>query len=148
MPPLAQRTIGLFRTSDSYIVQSRGWLPNALGGLIWFGAHAAPCTAYVPLAAGMAALPSVTLGHPAALDKSSLFWATRFVANIARLKHAKMYPEIQAAQATLHKHGLHAVATSAPFSTSDIDRGGSEKMRRWHTTMKQCLRASFIPDLS
>ena len=85
VPPRAQRTIGLFRTSDSYIVQSRGWLPNALGGLIWFGAHAAPCTAYVPLAAGMAALPSVTLGHPAALEKRTLFWAIRYLANLVQV---------------------------------------------------------------
>ena len=36
-----ERTIGLFRTTDSYIVQSRGWLP-AEKGVIWFGPHARP----------------------------------------------------------------------------------------------------------
>ena len=85
-----ERTIGLYRTSDSYIVQSRSWLPDASGGILWWGPHSAPYTVYVPFAAGMPALPNATLGHPAALQKATLFWAVRYLANLAQLKRSHM----------------------------------------------------------
>jgi len=105
-----ERTIGIYRTSDSYIVQSRAWLPNAVGGLLWFGPHAAPYTLYVPFAAGMGALPASTLGHPAALDKATLFWGVRYLANYVQLKRSHMVKEVQALQASMHDAALKAVA--------------------------------------
>ena len=35
-----ERTIALYRTSSSFVVQSRSWLPSQIGGVIWFGAYA------------------------------------------------------------------------------------------------------------
>lgn len=35
-----ERTIALYRTSSSFVVQSRRWLPAQVGGVIWFGAYA------------------------------------------------------------------------------------------------------------
>ena len=105
-----ERTIGLYRTSDSYIVQSRSWLSNGAGGIIWYGPHAAPYTSYVPLAAGMFKLPPVTLGHPATLEKKSLFWAVRYLANYAQLKRNHMIKEIDAYQTSQHTAALKVVA--------------------------------------
>jgi len=106
-----ERTIGLYRTSDSFIVQSRAWLPASVGGVLWWGPHAAPYTAYVPLAAGMGALPDCTLGHPAALSKPTLFWAVRYLANYAQLKRNHMITEIDAYQSKQHTAGLALVAS-------------------------------------
>lgn len=72
-----ERTIGLWRTSDSHIVQSRSWLPDAIGGVLWWGPHAAPYTVYVPFIAGLSEISPATLGHPEAMDKRTLFWAVR-----------------------------------------------------------------------
>lgn len=69
-----ERTIGLYRTSDSYIVQSRSWLPDGMGGVLWWGAHAAPATVYLPFPVGMLSLPRCLEGHPAALDKVQNFF--------------------------------------------------------------------------
>ena len=101
-----ERTIGLYRTSDSYIVQSGGTTANAVGGVIWFGAHAAPYTAYVPLPSGMLGLPDATLGHPAALHKPTLFWAVRYLANLAQLKRNHMISAIDEYQQHQHAEGL------------------------------------------
>ena len=35
-----ERTIALYRTSSSFVVQSRSWLPSQVGGVIWFGSYA------------------------------------------------------------------------------------------------------------
>lgn len=105
-----ERTIGLFRTSDSHIVQSRRWLPNAVGGVLWWGPHAAPYTVYVPFSAGMDALPDCTLGHHSALEKASLFWAVRYLANIVQLKRSYAIKDVEALQAKLHARGLDVQA--------------------------------------
>ena len=51
--------------------------------MLWWGPHAAPYTVYVPFAAGMTALPDSTLGIYSTLDKSTLFWGVRYLANHA-----------------------------------------------------------------
>jgi len=123
-----ERTIGLYRTSDSYIVQSRGWLPRGTGGLLWFGAHAAPYTAYVPLALGMAELPAVTLGHPALLHKRTLFWAIRYLANYAQIKRNHMIAAIKAYQDKQHADALALVAAA------DASDGSARSLRRAYST--------------
>ena len=145
-----ERTIGLWRTSDSYIVQSRSWLTDGKGGVLWcassqstassamphsalpprnrcpqtfsrrWGAHAAPYTVYVPFATGMRTLPSMTLGHPAKLDKTTLFWAVRYLANLAKLKHDRMYVELQSVQARLYNASL-LVVSAADHSDGTAD---------------------------
>lgn len=118
-----ERTIGLWRTSDSYIVQSRSWLPAAKGGVLWWGAHAAPYTVYVPLTGGMAALPRVTLGHQAVLDKGTLFWAIRYIANLAKLKHSYMIKEISAFQTQMHAEGARLLAAADAADGQEADPG-------------------------
>ena len=52
-----ERTIGLYRTSESYISQSRKNLPDECGGVLWYGPYSATYTVYTPFAAGMKELP-------------------------------------------------------------------------------------------
>ena len=106
-----ERAIGLYRTSDSYIVQARGWLPDAVGGTVWFGPHAAHGTLYVPLACGMTAAPAEyseawqgTSVQEARLENSG-FWASRAVLNIAQIQFATILPVLQAAQRTWEAKG-------------------------------------------
>lgn len=106
-----ERTIGLYRTSDSYIVQSRNG-SGAAGGVLWYGSHAAPYTAYVPFPAAAHALPDATLGQPAALQKQTLFWAIRYLANYAQLKRNHAIVEIDAFQRRQHASALKLLATA------------------------------------
>ena len=119
-----ERTIGLFRTSDSYIVQSRSWLPDSVGGVLWWGPHAAPYTVYLPFAAGMGALPPCTLGTPAALEKDTLFWGVRYLANYAQLKRNHMIVEIDAYQARQHAQAL------ATIKAADASDGSPASLKR------------------
>jgi len=105
-----ERTIGLYRTSDSHIVQSRHWLPSAVGGVLWWGPHAAPYTVYVPFAAGMTALPDSTLGIYSTLDKSTLFWGVRYLANLCQLKRSYAIQDVNALQDAWHKKSLQVQA--------------------------------------
>lgn len=101
-----ERTIGLYRTSDTYITQSRGWLPDANGGVIWFAPYAAPYSIFVPFAAGMKSLPHATIGNHMRLDKKTLFWAFRYLGNYVQIKFEAMIREVIAFQHQIMQDNL------------------------------------------
>jgi len=94
-----ERTIGLYRTSQSKIVQSRKHLPDECGGVLWYGPYSATYTVYTPFAAGMKELPrQVTHGTHMQLDKDTMFWANRYVGNYVQLKWWSMIEDVRAFQ--------------------------------------------------
>ena len=107
-----ERPIGLYRTSDTVLLQSRGWLPDAVGGTVWFGPHAAHGTVFVPLACGMLrAAPEYSTAWqgdgPAAQRRANGgFWASRAVLNLAQLRFDRALPVVQAAQAAWEREGI------------------------------------------
>lgn len=106
-----ERPIALFRTSDSYVIQSRGWLPDAMGGVIWFGPHAAHATVYVPFTIGMLHLPeSYSVGDPWKLSRRSAYWAHRYVENIANLRWKDMIRDIRVARDELMRRSVSLLA--------------------------------------
>lgn len=113
-----ERTIGLYRSSDSYIVQSRAWLPNDVGGVVWFGPGAAHATNYVPLLSGMSVAPDcLAYGWQGVYNLSSSFWIHRLTLNIAQIKFDTMIEEIRALQSTLEAQSLTLVNAVTPNTT-------------------------------
>jgi len=98
-----ERTIGLWRTSDSHVVQARTGVPRELAGVLWWGPHTAATTVYVPFASGLPSLPASTLGHYEVLDKAQLFWACRYVFNLVQLKYSRMIEDVRRVQGELFR---------------------------------------------
>ncbi len=97
-----ERPISTQQTGFSFVSQSRSWLPDAIGGVYWYGLDDTWTTCYVPLYAGITALPeSFTVGSLGAFSWDSAWWVFNFVANIANLKFSHMAPEILALQQEL-----------------------------------------------
>jgi dipeptidase len=108
-----ERPVALYRTSDASVVQARRWLPDAVGGTLWFGPHAAHGTVFVPLAAGsLAAPPEYTDGWqgsaPLAQQRATNggFWASRAVLNVAQLRFDVAMPRVRAQQLHFEQQGL------------------------------------------
>ncbi|MEN8164095.1 MAG: C69 family dipeptidase [Acidobacteriota bacterium] len=94
-----ERPISTQQTGFSFVSQSRSWLPDAIGGVYWYGLDDTWTTCYVPLYAGITALPeSFTVGSLGEFSWDSAWWVFNFVANIANLKFSHMTPEILALQ--------------------------------------------------
>jgi len=119
-----ERTIGLWRTSDSHVVQSKKGLPKEVVGVLWWGPHAASTTMLLPFFSGASSLPAETLGHYALLDKKSSFWACRYVFNLLQLKYSRMFPELKALQQRQHARALETVHAAV-----DIARSAPEPRR-------------------
>eukprot|EP00040_Diaphanoeca_grandis_P015474 m.79016 g.79016 ORF g.79016 m.79016 type:complete len:612 (+) comp25171_c0_seq3:189-2024(+) len=94
-----ERSISLFRTSHIHVVEARAWLPNAIGGLLWYGSHTATGTSMVPFAAGMQSIPhAFGIGDPNKLDHESAYWTFRIVFNMMHIKYNYMREDVNQTQ--------------------------------------------------
>ncbi|NQT81308.1 MAG: C69 family dipeptidase [Candidatus Aminicenantes bacterium] len=97
-----ERPISTQQTAFSFISQSRDWLPNAVGGVYWYGWDDTYTTCYVPLYCCIKDIPETfTRGDIQEFSWDSAWWVFNFVANYANLKYSYMVKDIQKVQAAL-----------------------------------------------
>ncbi|MDD2334568.1 MAG: C69 family dipeptidase [Mesotoga sp.] len=94
-----ERAISIFRCDYVFVTQVRNWLPDPIGGVVWFGAAAPHESILVPLYCGINDVPyAFDNGNLHEFDADVAGWAMNFMGNWAELKFSYMYPEIQALQ--------------------------------------------------
>lgn len=99
-----ERTTATQQTAFSYIAQLRGYLPDPIGGILWFGVDDANTTVYIPMYAGMKRVPETFAeGNGSILEYSenAAFWVFSKVSNFAYLRYSLMFPDIQKIQKEL-----------------------------------------------
>jgi dipeptidase len=134
-----ERTIALFRTSQTYVVQSRGWLPSEIGGVVWFGPHAPHGTVFVPFPTGMTSLPhGYSNGWQGEFDRSCAFWAHRAVLNLAQIKFSYIIDDIRAKQQYFESRSLdllaaleNSAATDREKITASFVENAEDVVREW-----------------
>ncbi len=96
-----ERPVATQQTGFTFVAQMRNWLPNYIGGILWFGVDDAATSLYVPMYCGINAVPECyRLGNGSLLDYSSTsaFWTFNGVANYAYSKYSYMFPDIKKVQ--------------------------------------------------
>ncbi len=97
-----ERPISTQQTGFSYVSQSRSWLPDPIGGVLWYGVDDTYTSCYVPLYCGMNDVPaSYAHGTLREFSWDSAWWTFNFVANFANLKYSYMIQDIQQVQEEL-----------------------------------------------
>jgi dipeptidase len=97
-----ERPISTQQTGFSMVTQSRSWLPDAVGGLTWYGVDDTWFTCYVPLYCGITDVPpSFATGSLRRFSWDSAWWVFNFVSNLANLKYEPMVRDVQLVQAEL-----------------------------------------------
>lgn len=95
-----ERAISVARCSYSFVSQSRSWLPDEIGTVLWFGEDSADTTVYVPIYGSVTEIPvEWTQGARHTFDRESAWWAFNLVNNWANLRFNAIYPEIRAEKA-------------------------------------------------
>jgi dipeptidase len=91
-----ERTIARWYTMYATITQSRSWLPDPVGGLVWFGYDNAAMTTYVPLYVGVNDLPDdyKTDGRTTGFSRESAWWAFNRVATLAAQRWGDMRKDV------------------------------------------------------
>lgn len=97
-----ERPISTQQTGFSFVSQSRSWLPDAIGGVLWYGVDDTYFTCYVPLYCGITAVPeSFARGSLGEFSWNSAWWVFNFVANFANIRYSSMKEDIQKVQREL-----------------------------------------------
>ncbi|NOZ57831.1 MAG: dipeptidase [Calditrichaeota bacterium] len=97
-----ERPISTQQTAYSFVSQSRSWLPNTVGGVLWYGLDDTYTTCYFPLYCGITEVPEpYTVGSLGKFSWDSAWWVFNFVANYACLKYSYMVKDIQEVQKQL-----------------------------------------------
>ena len=79
-----ERAISTQQTGVSFVTQSRAWLPNKVGGVIWFGVDDTYSTVYCPLYCGMTQVPvcfEEGNGSMTEYSETAAFWLFNRVTN-------------------------------------------------------------------
>lgn len=99
-----ERPISTPQTGWSYISQSRSWLPNEVGGLLWFGVDDTKMTVYIPVYSSITRVPynyQKGLGSLTNFTWDSAFWIFNFVANYVYPKYSLMIDDVVKVQQEL-----------------------------------------------
>jgi dipeptidase len=98
---LHERAISTQQTGFSFVGQSRGWLPNAVGGVLWFGVDDTFTTVYVPISCAVKQAPKAFAegtGNFNEFSWDSAFWTFNFVSNYAYTRWSDMIVDVQKVQ--------------------------------------------------
>jgi len=81
-----ERTIACKRATYLQITQSRSWLPDPVGGVVWLGYDNPVTTPHTPFYCGVSRMPaSYTVDGRAGYSRDSAWWAFRKVSQLAML---------------------------------------------------------------
>lgn len=101
---LNERAIATQQTGFSFVAQLRSWMPDAIGGILWFGVDDAASSVYVPIYCGINAIPNefaVGNGNLLEYSSTSAFWIFNRVSNQAYGRYSYMIEDIKKAQKKL-----------------------------------------------
>lgn len=97
-----ERAIATQQTGWSFVSQSRNWLPDPVGGVLWFGTDDTNTTVYMPFYCGLTEIPNeLREGDINNFSMDSNFWMNSLVANQAYNRYDLMIPDIRKTQSKL-----------------------------------------------
>ena len=99
-----ERATSTQQTGFSFVTQARSWLPNPIGGVLWFSVDDTYSTVYVPMYCAINEVPkSYAVGTGSFNDFTweSAFWVFNFVSNYTYLRYIDMIDDVQKVQREL-----------------------------------------------
>lgn len=82
-----ERPISMYRTLFSFVLQSRSFLPDSVGGVAWYGQGSPHGSVYVPFSCRQQEIPhSYLIGKQSEFNPESAWWAFDFVNNWSLLR--------------------------------------------------------------
>jgi dipeptidase len=96
-----ERATATQQTGFVFVSQSRSWLPDPVGGILWFGVDDAASTVFVPMYCGITKAPDAyAVGNGSLMDFTfdAAFWVFNMVSNYAYTRYNLIHPEVRAKQ--------------------------------------------------
>jgi dipeptidase len=96
-----ERTTATQQTGFTFVAQSRGWLPDKIGGIIWWGVDDPSGTVYMPMYSSITEIPyNFAQGNGSMMEWSETagFWIFNQVENFAYTAWDRIHPDIEKVQ--------------------------------------------------
>jgi dipeptidase len=111
------RVIGVNRAEYVTVTQSRGWLPNPVGGLVWLAWGAQDTSCFMPLYAGLTKIPaSFEVGDHWQFSRDSARWAFDYVDFHTQVVYSKAIEDVREAQKIWEKPVVDRTPTIDKFA--------------------------------
>lgn len=94
-----ERPISTQQTSHVYVSQMRSWLPNHIGGVVWFGNDDTNMVPLTPIYCCTTSAPECyakTTADAFHFSTRSAYWVQNWVSNMVYLRYNVLFPELQA----------------------------------------------------
>lgn len=99
-----ERATATQQTGFTFVTQSRSWLPDEVGGILWFGVDDAASSVYFPMYTSSTTVPEAyAVGNGSMMDftTKSAFWVFNQVTNFAYTRYNLIHPEVRTKQKAL-----------------------------------------------
>jgi dipeptidase len=100
-----ERTIARWYTMYATIIQSRNWLPNEIGGVVWLAMDNVASSIYVPVYCSVTDLPEPykTPGRPDGYTTKSAWWAFNRLGTLAAQRWGDMKHDVDSVWSPMQK---------------------------------------------
>lgn len=127
-----ERSIATQQTGFWFVAQARGNMPDAVGGLMWFGVDDAATSPLTPIYANITAVPECFAegnGSMLRYSETSAFWLVNRVAHFAYLFYDRAAPEIRRAINQYEEESLRMIKEEDAELLNLISAGREETAR-------------------
>ena len=146
-----ERAISTQQTGFSFVAQCRSWLPNHVGGILWFGVDDTYSTCYCPM---FCAIDSVPLcfregnGSMSKYSPTAAFWLFNRVSNFCYLRYDAMIQDVRRVQQSYENYFISRVEWlkgdyTKEQATALSNRLAQEMMDGWNA-LDQLLLTKYI----
>lgn len=99
-----ERPISTFQTAFTFVAQMRDYLPNPVGGVLWFGTDDANMVVYTPVYCSVTTVPecyAAKNADPVTFSWNSSFWVFNWVSNMIYPKYSLVVDDLKRVQGNL-----------------------------------------------
>jgi dipeptidase len=124
-----ERPISTPQTGFSFVSQSRSFMPNEVGGVLWFGVDDTYMTVYTPMYASMTRTPynfSKGVGSLSNFTWDAAFWVFNFVSNFSYPRFSVVIDDVKMVQNELEGYFLAQQKTTEETALSLLKNSRGE----------------------
>jgi dipeptidase len=126
-----ERTIARWYTMYATITQSREWLPDQIGGVVWLAFDNVASSIYIPLYCGITdvAKPFKTPGRPKGFNRGSAWWAFNRLGTLTAQRWGEMRNDVTAVWEPMQQELFTQQKTVEDKATQLLQKSSEEAVK-------------------
>jgi dipeptidase len=121
------RVIGVNRSEYVTLTQSRNWLPDPIGGIVWLGLGSLDTSCFIPFYAGVTQIPdSFKIGDHWVFSRDSARWAFDYVDFHTQVVYSHAIMDVRKAQEKWEASALERTPTIDAFANELYKKNPSQ----------------------